>query len=208
MAAKINISDLKFDTYSDKSIKSFTEKLADSGSTLEVGSTAAAVCAMSAALVIRAIKKSGLDTPEAQKAVDSIERMRGYFVVLTDEEIKAVDPLRKRMAAGASDAEIEAGYRTACTIIGEMMYSIIDVMEQLSHFAPELCPCAAADALSAVFLARAGLDSIRVKLAYYATKLNEAVYARTTHREPEIAIADSAPMLDGMVKTLEAKLAL
>lgn len=208
MAEKINIGDLKFDSYSDKSIKSFSEKLADKDTTLEIGSTAAAVCAMSTALLLRALRKTGLESPEALKAIESLERLRGYFVVLTDEEIKAVNPLRKRIVANADDAEIEAGYRTACTIIGEMLYSIATAMELFEPFAADICPCAAADAASAVFLARAAMDSIRVKLAYYATKLNEAVYARTTRREPEIVISDNAARLDSIVSTVEAKLAL
>ena len=40
--------------------------------------------------------------------------------------------------------------------------------------------------------------------AYYSTKMNEEVFARTTRREPELAIEGSEELMNGLIAKFEA----
>lgn len=205
MAEKIDVTKLKKDTYSAKTVKDFTVALADPEASLAIGSTAALVAAMSAAAAEAAVKKTGLDLPEMAKAAETLETMRSYFVHLIDEEIKAKDPLANRLAKQSTDAEIEAGYRTACIIIDEIIYSVGKVLELLDSVKDKLCPCTFVEANAAVSYAQTAMDSVRLQKAFYSTKMNEEVYARTTRREPELVIEQYKPMVQALTAAFEIK---
>lgn len=198
MAEKLNISELKQVLFAGKSVKAFNKELADASSKLGIGSAAAEAGATAAAMVLLAIGKSG-EEKFAQEKKD-LEVMREYFITLIDEENKAKLPLEKRLEEGAPENEIEGGYRTACAIVDDIIFDVIHVVEILDGIADKLCPCTAAICSSAVFFARAAIETCRVQLAYYSTKMNEEVYARTTKRAPEMA-------LEGIIPTMEKLLA-
>ncbi len=199
MAEKLDISELKQVLFSGKSVKNFNKDLADPETKLGIGSAAAEAGAAAAAMVLLAIGKTGSDDPALEQAKKDLEALREYFIVLIDEENKAKMPLEKRLESNAPENEIEGGYRTACAIVDELVYVVIHVIEILDSIADKLCPCTAAICSSAIFFGRAAMETCRVQLAYYSTKMNEEVYARTTKRAPEIALEGVAPTMDKLL---------
>lgn len=204
MAEKINISDLKFETYADKSLKTFSQMISEPDNKFGLGSIAAEAAANCAALALRAVRKTASEDAALLSAEKNLETMRTYFVHLMDEENKAKAPLEKRLANNGPEEEIEGGVRTACAIVDEILYAVINVVNMLNSVSDKLCPCTAHTAAASLFFARAAMDSVRIQLAMYSGMMNEEVYARTTRREPEIAIADIAPTIDALQKKLEA----
>ena len=200
MPEKISIADLKYETYPDKPLKKYSEMMADPSTAFGIGSAAAEAAASAAALSLRAVGMTGGEDPAIVTAAKDLETLRTYFLHLMDEENKAKRPLEKRLASGAPDEEIEGGYRTACAIIDEVLYAAIKVVDVLDVIADKLCPDSVAIASSALFFARAAMDTVRVQLAMYSTKMNEPIYARTVRREPEIA-------MEGILPTVEKLLA-
>ncbi len=203
MAEKINIEDLMLETYADKSLKAYSELVAKPDSLFGLGSAAAEAAANAAAMALKAVRLSGSDAPEAVHAEKELETLRTYFLHLLDEENKAKKPLDKRLAANAGDSEIEAAYRTACCIIDEVFYMSVRTVETLGSVADKICPCAAHFASAAVHFAKCAMDSVRIQKAVYSTKMNEPVFARTTRREPEIAIESNAELFDGLIAKFE-----
>ena len=203
MAEKINIEDLMLETYADKSLKAYSELVAKPDSMFGLGSAAAEAAANAAAMALKAVRLSGSDAPEAVHAEKELETLRTYFLHLLDEENKAKKPLDKRLAANAGDSEIEAAYRTACCIIDEVFYMSVRTVETLGSVADKICPCAAHFASAAVHFAKCAMDSVRIQKAVYSTKMNEPVFARTTRREPEIAIESNAELFDGLIAKFE-----
>ena len=204
MAEKVNISDLKFESYSDKPIKLFNQMIADPDNRLELGSMAAEAASNAAALALFAVNKTASEDEAMVKAAKDLETLRSYFVHLMDEENKAKAPLEKRIANGAPEDEIEGGVRTACAIVDETLYSTIKVVEILNSVADKICPCAAHIAAASLFAARNAMDTARIQLAWRSTQMIEEVYARTTRREPEIAIEGIMPTVDALLTKFEA----
>ena len=199
MAEKINIEDLMLETYADKSVKAYNELIAKPDSLFGLGSAAAEAAASAAALALKAVRLSGSDAPEAAHAEKELETLRTYFLHLLDEENKAKKPLD----AHAGDSEIEAAYRTACCIIDEVFYMSIRTVETLNSVADKICPCAAHFASAAVHFAKCAMDTVRIQKAVYSTKMNEPVFARTTRREPEMAIENNAGLFNGLIAKFE-----
>ena len=206
MPEKVNISDLKFESYSDKPLKVFSEMIANADNKLELGSMAAEAAGNAAALALFAINKTASEDAALTSAAKDIETLRTYFVHLMDEENKAKAPLEKRLKNGAPEDEIEGGVRTACAIVDEVLYSVIKVVEILDSVSDKICPCAAHIAADALIFARAALDTARLQLAWRSTQMMEEVYARTTRREPEIAIEGINPTIDALLKKFEANI--
>lgn len=204
MAEKINISDLKFETYTDKKLTAFNQMIADADNKFGIGSLAAEAAANCAALALRAVNKTASEDKQLAAAAKDLETMRGYFVHLIDEENKAKAPLEKRLQNNGPDEEVEGGVRTACAIVDEVLYAVIKVVEVLDSVSDKLCPCTAHIAATSLLFARTAMDTVRLELAMYSTMMNEEVYARTTRREPEIAIEGIKPMLDALQIKFEA----
>ena len=47
------------------------------------------------------------------------------------------------------------------------------------------------------------MDTVRIQKAVYSTKMNEPVFARTTRREPEMAIENNAGLFNGLIAKFE-----
>ena len=203
MPEKINIADLKVELFAEKTVKAYTKALADADTVLGLGSAAAEAAANSAALALLAVNKTESDDADMITAAKDLETLRTYFLHLIDEENKAKLPLEKRLASNAPAAEIEAGYRTACAIVDEVLFAVIKVLEVLDNIKDKLCPCTGSVAAGSVFFAKTAMDCVRLQLAMYSTKLNEEVYARTTRREPEIAIEQNTALINGLLEKFE-----
>lgn len=205
MAEKIDISDLKQVSFSDKSVTLFTQALADPASKLGLGSAAALSAAQAAALALGAVRCCPSD--ELSKTDADLEKLMTYFIHLIDEENKAKLPLEKRLGKdNVPEEEIEAGYRTACIIVDEILYSSLALIDVLDAASDKLCGCVAAQCAASVYFAKNAMEGVRLQLAYYSTKMNEEVYAHTTRREPEIAIEGAKDKIDKLIAKFEAKI--
>ena len=204
MAEKIDISELKQVSFSDKGAKPFTEALADPASKLSLGSVGAYAAADAAALALKAVRCCPSDEPVMKTAAADLEKLRGYFVFLIDEENKAKLPLEKRLNTGAPEQEIEAGYRTACMIQSEILYTSIRMIDVIGSVADMICPCSAHLCAAALIYLKTSLDSARLMLAHLAAGMKDEVSAHTTRREPEIAIAGVADRLSALTAKFEA----
>lgn len=206
MAERVNISDLKFESYSDKPLKVFSEMIADPDNKLGLGSMAAEAAGNAAALALFAVRKTASEDADMVKAEKDLETMRAYFVHLIDEENKAKAPLEKRLKNNAPEDEVEAGVRTACAIVDEVIYSTINVIEILNAVSDKICPCVSHIAAASLFAARNAMDTARVQLAWRSTQMMEEVYARTTRREPEIATEGINPTIEKLLNKFEANI--
>lgn len=205
MAEKINVGAIKQFAFSGKTVKDFSIELASVDSKLATGSVAAALGGMAAASLLRAVRKTASE--ELQKSADELELLRKYLIFLIDEEVKAKEPLESRLKDGVADeAEIEGGYRTACVILSEQLYTLVKLIDIAETVADKLCPCAAVEAAAAMYYVRTAFEGIRLQLAYYSTKMIEPVFARTTKREPEIVIGDNSTRLDALIAIFEKTL--
>lgn len=207
MAEKINIGDLMTETYSDKTIKTYSEKIADTGSVFGLGSAAAESSATAASLALRALRITASEQADMLHAEQDIEKLRVYFLHLIDEENKAKKPLEKLLKQpDADESELEGAYRTACCIIDEIFYMSIRIAETLAPVADRLAPESVHFASAALHFAKCAMDTVRIQKAVYSTKMNEPVFAHTTRREPEIAIENNAELFNGLISKLEAKI--
>lgn len=204
MAEKINIADLKIAYFGDKTVRRYIETIADADSTLRLGSIAAVTAGEAAAMALRAIRLTGTEDEALKKAETDCETLRDYFVKIIDEDTKARKPLEKRLAAGASEKEIESGYLTACIMIDELMYSSIQMMELLGRVADKIAPTAAVYAAAAVRYARTAMDSVRLVHAVYGARIVDEVSSHTVTREPEIAMDGNAEFAETLMKKFES----
>jgi len=205
MAEKINVGAIKQFAFSGKTVKDFSTELASKDSRLEIGSAAALIGGMAASSLLLAVRKTGSE--ELGKTAEDIELLRKYFIFLVDEEVKAKEPLESRLRQGVTDeAEIEGGYRTACIILSEQLYTLVKLIDIAESVSDRLCPCTAVESAAAMYYIKTALESIRLKLAFYATKMTEPVFARTTKREPEIVIEDNAARISALIAKFEAPL--
>ena len=205
MAEKINVGAIKQFAFSGRTVKDFSIELASKESKLETGSAAALIGGMAASSLLLAVKKTGSE--ELAKAAEDLELLRKYFIFLIDEEVKAKEPLESRLRQGVTDeAEIEGGYRTACIILSEQLYNLTTLIDIAEAVSGKLCPCAAVESSAAMYYVKAALESIRLQLTFYSTKMNEPVYARTTRREPEIVIENNAARIAALIEKFEAPL--
>lgn len=207
MAEKINIEDLMTETYSDKTIRAYSEKIADTGSVFGLGSAAAECSATAAALALRALRVTASNDADMLHAEQDLEKLRVYFLHLIDEENKAKKPLEKLLRQpDADESELEGAYRTACCIIDETFYMSIRIAETLEPIADRLSPESAHFASAALHFAKCAMDTVRIQKAVYSTKMNEPVFAHTTRREPEIAIENNAELFASLIAKFESEI--
>ncbi len=207
MAEKINIDDLMIESYSDKTVKKYSELEADEKSVFGLGSAAADSSVNAASLALRALRVTASEDEDMLHAQQDLEKLRVYFLHLMDEENKAKKPLEKMLAEGnAADNELEGAYRTACCIIDEIFYMSVRVAETLEPVADKISADAAHYAAAAMQFLKCTMQTVRIQKAVYSTKMSEPVFAHTTRREPEIAIENNAELFDGIIAKLEGKI--
>lgn len=206
MAEKIDVTRLKAVLFSEKPVSVCNKALSDPAAEYGIGSAAAEATANATAMALLAVNSSDLSDPAVAKAAGDLETLRTYFLRLIDEEVKCKEPLEKRLAEGAPAAEIEGGYRTACVIIDEVLYSGVMMLEQLDRVADKISAEGAPAAAASVYFVKTAMQSVRLLKGYYSTKMNEEVFARTTRREPELAIEENEAFLNGLIEKFEAKI--
>ena len=131
MNRNIDVSSMKIDLYSDKSVKDFTSDVADADSRMWLSNVSAEVAAESAALAVKALRKSGLEDPELKNAEHFIEVLRKFFLKTIDQELQSRAEWDKEVAQGKTQAYIEGGVFAACSEIDEILYGMIKLIDML-----------------------------------------------------------------------------
>ena len=201
MNRNIDVSSMKIDLYSDKSVKDFTSDVADADSRMWLSNVSAEVAAESAALAVKALRKSGLEDPELKNAEHFIEVLRKFFLKTIDQELQSRAEWDKEVAQGKTQAYIEGGVFAACSEIDEILYGMIKLIDMLETVEEKLKPEACADAAAAVTIGRSAMECVKLQRYHYSTLISGDVNSMAMRREPELAIADCAGRYDCLLYT-------
>ena len=79
MNKDIDVSSLKIDLYSDRSVRDFTADVAQKDGRMWLSNVSAEIAAEAAALAVKALRKSGLEDAEMKNAEHFIEVLRKFF---------------------------------------------------------------------------------------------------------------------------------
>ena len=126
---------LVIEIYRNKSIDELSKVLADPSEKADSGSAAAAVGALAASMLSRAVSMNetdGLDDEKQEWTVRNAEILRSYMVKLVDEDIKCRGPLRRALKEG-DPRNIEAASQAAvciCLEIVNMMGKCLELVEE------------------------------------------------------------------------------
>ena len=206
MNRNIDVSSMKIDLYSDKSVKDFTSDVADADSRMWLSNVSAEVAAESAALAVKALRKSGLEDPELKNAEHFIEVLRKFFLKTIDQELQSRAEWDKEVAQGKTQAYIEGGVFAACSEIDEILYGMIKLIDMLETVEEKLKPEACADAAAAVTIGRSAMECVKLQRYHYSTLISGDVNSMAMRREPELAIADCTERYEALYKKLQDKL--
>lgn len=80
MNKDIDVSSLKIDLYSDKSVRDFTADVAQKDGRMWLSNVSAEIAAEAAALAVKALRKSGLEDADMKNAEHFIEVLRKFFL--------------------------------------------------------------------------------------------------------------------------------
>ena len=131
---------LIIEIYRNKSIDELSKALADPSEKADSGSAAAAVGALAASMLSRAVSMNetdGLDAEKQEWTVRNAEILRSYMVKLVDEDIKCRGPLRRALKEG-DPRNIEAASQAAvciCLEIVNMMGKCLELVEERQRVA-------------------------------------------------------------------------
>lgn len=206
MNRDIDVSSMKIDLYSDKSVKDFTAEVAGADSRMWLSNVSAEVAAEAAALAVKALRKSGLEDPELKNAEHFIEVLRKFFLKTIDQELQSRAEWDKEAALGKTQAYIEGGVFAACSEIDEILYGMIKLIDMLEAVESKLKPEACADAAAAVTIGRSAMECVKLQRYHYSTLISGDVNSMAMRREPELAIADCAGRYDALYKKLQEKI--
>lgn len=78
MNKDIDVSSLKIDLYSDRSVRDFTADVAQKDGRMWLSNVSAEIAAEAAALAVKALRKSGLEDAEMKNAEHFIEVLRKF----------------------------------------------------------------------------------------------------------------------------------
>lgn len=206
MNRNIDVSSMKIDLYSDKSVKDFTAEAAGADSRMWLSNVAAEVAAESAALAVKALRKSGLEDAELKNAEHFIEVLRKFFLKTIDQELQSRAEWDKEVALGKTQAYIEGGVFAACSEIDEILYGMIKLIDMIEAVADKLVPEACADAAAAVTIGRSAMECVKLQRYHYSTLITGDVNSMAMRREPELAISDCTGRYDALYKKLQEKI--
>ena len=204
MNKDIDVSSLKIDLYSDKSVRDFTADVAQKDGRMWLSNVSAEIAAEAAALAVKALRKSGLEDAEMKNAEHFIEVLRKFFLKTVDLQSRA--EWDKEVAEGKSQAYIEGGVFAACSEIDEVLYGMIKLIDMIESVSDKLAPEACADAAAAVSIGRSAMECVKLQRYHYSTLISGDVNSRAMRREPELAIADCTERYDELYKKLQNKL--
>ena len=146
MNKDIDVSSLKIDLYSDKSVRDFTADVAQKDGRMWLSNVSAEIAAEAAALAVKALRKSGLEDAEMKNAEHFIEVLRKFFLKTVDQELQSRAEWDKEVAEGKCQAYIEGGVFAACSEIDEVLYGMIKLIDMIESVSDKLAPEACADA--------------------------------------------------------------
>ena len=204
MNKDIDVSSLKIDLYSDRSVRDFTADVAQKDGRMWLSNVSAEIAAEAAALAVKALRKSGLEDAEMKNAEHFIEVLRKFFLKTVDQELQSRAEWDKEVAEGKSQACIEGGVFAACSEIDEVLYGMIKLIDMIESVSDKLAPEACADA--AVSIGRSAMECVKLQRYHYSTLISGDVNSRAMRREPELAIADCTERYDELYKKLQNKL--
>ena len=205
MNKDIDVSSLKIDLYSDRSVKDFTADVAQKDGRMWLSNVSAEIAAEAAALAVKALRKSGLEDADMKNAEHFIEVLRKFFLKTVDQELQSRAEWDKEVAEGKSQAYIEGGVFAACSEIDEVLYGVIKLIDMIESVSDKLAPEACADA-AAVSIGRSAMECVKLQRYHYSTLISGDVNSRAMRREPELAIADCTERYDELYKKLQNKL--
>ena len=188
MNKDIDVSSLKIDLYSDKSVRDFTADVAQKDGRMWLSNVSAEIAAEAAALAVKALRKSGLGDADMKNAEHFIEVLRKFFLKTVDQ------------------AYIEGGVFAACSEIDEVLYGMIKLIDMIESVSDKLAPEACADAAAAVSIGRSAMECVKLQRYHYSTLISGDVNSRAMRREPELAIDDCTERYDALYKKLQDKL--
>ena len=142
MNKDIDVSSLKIDLYSDKSVRDFTADVAQKDGRMWLSNVSAEIAAEAAALAVKALRKSGLEDAEMKNAEHFIEVLRKFFLKTVDQELQSRAEWDKEVAEGKCQAAVSIG-RSAmeCVKLQRYHYSTLisgDVNSRAMRREPEL----------------------------------------------------------------------
>ena len=202
MNKDIDVSSLKIDLYSDRSVKDFTADVAQKDGRMWLSNVSAEIAAEAAALAV----KAGLEDADMKNAEHFIEVLRKFFLKTVDQELQSRAEWDKEVAEGKSQAYIEGGVFAACSEIDEVLYGVIKLIDMIESVSDKLAPEACADAAAAVSIGRSAMECVKLQRYHYSTLISGDVNSRAMRREPELAIADCTERYDELYKKLQNKL--
>ena len=163
MNKDIDVSSLKIDLYSDKSVRDFTADVAQKDGRMWLSNVSAEIAAEAAALAVKALRKSGLEDADMKNAEHFIEVLRKFFLKTVDQELQSRAEWDKEVAEGKSQAYIEGGVFAACSEIDEVLYGMIKLIDMIESVSDKLAPEACADAAAAVSIGRSAMECVKLQ---------------------------------------------
>ena len=203
MAEKVFID---IELFRNKNMEELTLALSEPEGKLETGSAAAVTAAVSAALLLRAAKLTAAadDGEQARYIVKNAEILRKYMVHLIDEDVKCRGPLHKAILDNKPEV-IEAARQPACAICSEivgMMGKTLDFLSQLK----DICPREALHYLGeSAEMALSAVRAARLYIIDMADKCSDETYRFVSRRENDILLEQYAPVAQGILNTVEAR---
>ena len=201
MNKDIDVSSLKIDLYSDKSVRDFTADVAQKDGRMWLSNVSAEIAAEAAALAVKALRKSGLEDADMKNAEHFIEVLRKFFLKTVDQELQSRAEWDKEVAEGKSQAYIEGGVFAACSEIDEVLYGMIKLIDMIESVSDKLAPEA-----SAVSIGRSAMECVKLQRYHYSTLITGDVNSMAMRREPELAIADCTERYEALYKKLQEKI--
>mgnify|MGYP000304377751 CR=1 FL=1 len=201
MNKDIDVSSLKIDLYSDKSVRDFTADVAQKDGRMWLSNVSAEIAAEAAALAVKALRKSGLEDADMKNAEHFIEVLRKFFLKTVDQELQSRAEWDKEVAEGKSQAYIEGGVFAACSEIDEVLYGMIKLIDMIESVSDKLAPEACADSIG-----RSAMECVKLQRYHYSTLITGDVNSMAMRREPELAIADCTERYEALYKKLQEKI--
>ena len=208
MNKDIDVSSLKIDLYSDRSVRDFTADVAQKDGRMWLSNVSAEIAAEAAALAVKALRKSGLEDAEMKNAEHFIEVLRKFFLktvfLLPYSMAGFLDTLHQN--AKVLNVSYEASGIAVEAIVDEVLYGMIKLIDMIESVSDKLAPEACADAAAAVSIGRSAMECVKLQRYHYSTLISGDVNSRAMRREPELAIADCTERYDELYKKLQNKL--
>ena len=190
-----------------KDAEELTAALADPSGKLDVGSAAALCGAEACAMALRGARMVAAAAGESERTdwlLRNLDKLRGYFVYLIDEDVKGRNILKRAMKEG-DPQKIEAAREPAAAISDEVICQMI----QLVDLVGELSDCdvreSAACLGSAVELALGAIRSARLFVLQLAGGSSDETYRFVVRRENELRLQELKPKADKILAWVESR---